>query len=378
MSTNPTYSFQFVDTITEAVIGEVALSGTRFTKVLNDSGTFEGTLTIDRKLRLKGIDPYDITMPIRRCIYVLRDGFPMWGGIIWTRRYDSENEQVSIGAADWWSYYDHRKILNVLPANPSTSYVASTIAQAIQQDQNDIARAYVQLAALHIGGNIGIVHDTSITGILRDRNYPGYELANVGDALRKLANVINGPDIMFDISLSQVGEVIRTMRIGSPILGQQGSPHVWEYGGNIQSYTWPSDGSRMATRVFAVGDGIEAGMPIAVSEDESYYPAGWPLLEIENGYSSVTTPGVLQEHADADQLSARLPVVLPELVVRGDVDPIVGTYGPGDDARVVIQDAFHTSGIDTGMRIIEMEINPSDERGEIVKLVMAPLFDDVA
>lgn len=375
---NPNYSYQFVDLMSENVLAEIPLSNVRFSKLLNDSGVFSATLTIDEILRLKGIDVYDITTPVKRCLYILRDGVPMWGGLIWTRSYNSDSHNVQLAGADFWSYYDHRKILQLLPAAPvpfdAVAHLSSTSGLV---DQNIIARSFIQVGDLHPGGDINIQLDSSLSGITRERVFEGYELAEIGDGMRKLANVIDGPDMTFDVALDINGVTRRHLRLGDPQLGQQGSPHVWEFGGNIQSYTWPSDGSRMATRMFAVGNGIEKGTPIAVAEETARYALGWPLLESEQGYSTVSTFAVLQEHADSDQLASRAPVVLPALIVRGDLPPVLGTYAVGDDALVIIQDEFHPNGIETLMRIVQMEIAPGEEQGEQVKLIMAPLIDEV-
>lgn len=375
---NPNYSYQFVDLMSEDILAEIPLSRVRFSKLLNDSGTFQATLTIDEVLRNKGIDVYDLTTPVKRCVYILRDGFPMWGGIIWTRDYNSDSHNVQLAGADFWSYYDHRKVIPLLPAAPvpfdAVAHLSSTSGLI---DQSTLARAFITANDLHPGGDIGIQIETSLSGIMRERHFEGYELADTGDAMRKLANVIDGPDIMFDVVLDINGVTRRVQRVGDPQLGQQGSPHVWEFGGNIQKYRWPSDGSRMATRVYAIGNGIEKGTPIAVAEETARYALGWPLLESERGYTSVTTTSVLQEHADADQQAARAPVVLPELIVRGDLPPVLGTYAVGDDALVIIQDEFHPTGIETLMRIVQMEIAPGEEQGEQVKLVMAPMIDEV-
>ena len=372
------YTYLITDLLTDSVLAEVSLSGVRFSKVLNDSGTFDGTLTIDRNLLDRGLSAYDLTTPCRRCIYAIRDGVPTWGGIIWTRSYDSANGQVKISGADFWSYYDHRKIMQVLPAEPvaydAVAHLSSTTGLV---DQNAIVRSFIQLGNLHTNGEINIELDTSLSGILRERTYEGYELTSMGEGLRQLANVINGPDIAFDVSSYLDGSPKRILRIGTPLIGQQGSPHVWEYGGNIQHYIWPSDGSKMATRVYAVGNGIEKGTPIAVSEEQERYALGWPLLESEHGYTTVSNTSVLQAHADADQVASRAPVALPQLTVRGDLPPTLGTYGLGDDAVVIIQDDFHVEELTTPMRIVQMEIAPGEQQGEQVKLVMAPLIDEV-
>jgi hypothetical protein len=374
----PVYTYLISDLLTNNTLAEVPLTGVRYSKKLCASGQLSATLNLgDPRVQL--VDPYDLTTPGRRVVYVLRDDSPVWGGVLWTRKYDSGSRQVSLGCGDFWSYFDHRKVLDVLPPEADEHYVAQQRVDWQQVDQNQIARNLVAKAQEHTGGDIGIRLDLDggSSEVRLDRTYFGYQNVNTGDALRKLAELLDGPDLMFDVGpMDAAGRPIRLLRVGTPRLGQQGSAHVWEYGGNLLAYTWPSDATRMATRVFATGDGIEAGMLIAVSEDRVRYAHGWPMLEAENGYSSVTDPDELQSHADSDQLAARLPVVLPTLSVHGGLPPTTAEIGVGDDARVVIKDDFHTTGIDTLMRIVSIDVAIADEGGEDVQLTMNPLLEE--
>ncbi|WIV59059.1 hypothetical protein [Amycolatopsis nalaikhensis] len=360
------------------VLDELPLTGVKYNKPLNDSGKFSGTWDLTRHPSSTRRDPYELTMPARRALYVMRDDRPMWGGLIWTRKYDSGSHKVEVAGADWWSYFDHRKVLPILPAAPlPLDHVAGLKMAANDVEQNDIARALVQLAQTHAGGDIGIEFDDSQSFIYRDRTYTGHELTSVGEALRQLAAVINGPDIMFGVAPGTGGRIRRLMRVGTPRLGQAGTAHVWETGGNIVNYTWPSDATRMATRTFASGDGMAEGTPIAVAEDVDKYTQHWPLLESEQGYTSVSDADTLQGHADADQLVARLPVALPTLTVRGNTAPYVGEWDTGDDVRVVIRDEFIRRGLDTPMRIVDAQYAPS-EAAETVTITMSPLIEDAA
>lgn len=379
----PVYRYTVHDLATNVQICEMPLTSVKYGKKLNDSGQMSGTFTVENRAASKRMvkDPYDATMPCRRCVYVWRDDVPQWGGIIWTRAYDSRTGQVQIGAGDWWSYYDHRKTLPVLtlPVNPKFDIAEMTLT-AGSVDQNALARQLITWANAHTGGNIGITLDSSTSAINANYTYRGYELRDVGAALRELANVLNGQDMIFDVArtLDAQGRPKRLLLQGDPHMGQQGSAWVWELGGNLVDYTWPSDGTRFATRTFAGGEGTVEGTPIAVSEDTTSY-ASWPLVEEEHAYTTVSDPSRLQEHADADQLAARRPVVLAKLEVRGDRAPKVGEWGMGDDARVVVVDDFHANGIDVGMRIVAAEISPpSEQADEKVTLTMAPLLDDVA
>lgn len=380
----PQWTYTVHDLLSNVQISELPLTGVSYGLVLNDSGPLSGSFQVDSranpKRRVK--DPYDATMPCRRCIYAWRDGVPQYGGIIWTRRYDSATGVVEIQCSDWWSYFDHRKVLPLLTAPIDVEFeIAALVASQTGVDQNAIARYLVTLAESHTGGDIGIVLDTTTSGINRDRTWNGFELADVGEELRRLSKVLDGPDITFGVSPSPDanGRPVRIMRTGDPMLGQQGSAWVWEYGGNVTSFTWPSDGTRYAKRAFAVGSGNELATPIAVAENTDTAFAAWPLMEAEAGYSSVTSATTLQAHADADQQLSRLPVVLPTLTVRGDRSPRIGEWSVGDDGIVRIEDDFLSSGIETSMRIVRADITPSSEdQDESVTFVMGPLLDDVA
>lgn len=379
----PVYSYVVHDLLTNNPLGELPLSGVEFSQRLNDSGSLRGSFQVQPRTFSQRVvkDPYDLTMPARRCIYAYRDERPVWGGIIWTRKYDSSSRSVQIGCGDWWSYFDHRKVLPLLsfPVNPQFD-VAELAVTYTGVEQNQLARNLVTLAQSHTGGNLGIVADTSASLINKDRTYRGYELSSVGDMLRQLSGVLDGPDMIFDTGgPDTTGRPIRQFRQGEPYLGQQGSPWVWEFGSNLKSYTWPSDGSRFVTRQFSTGEGSVEGTIIAVSEDTSRYAMGYPLVEAESSYTTVSDSAVLQQHADADQYSARLPVVLPELTVRGDMSPLIGEWGIGDDATVQIEDDFAPTGINTTLRIVGASITPPGDSGEeIVKLTVSPLLDDVA
>lgn len=382
----PFYSYLFSDLATNRRLEELPLSDVQFGQTLNKSETFQGTLTLGNP-RLNVKNPYDITTPCRRCVYVLRDGVPKWGGIIWTRSYDSTTNQVTIGAADWWSYFSHRKVLPVLALNqradgqrvaPDPTYVANQPTTYFGIDQNQIARNLVTQAQAAAGGNIGIQLDGSLSGIIRQETYNGYDNTWVSDALANLANIIDGPDILFDVGpTDSAGRPTRLLRLGTPQLGAPGRPWRWELGGNLLSYQWPSDGTRYASRVFAAGNGTEEAALIQVSENRSRYDIGWPLAESETSYSTVSDPDDLQGHADSDQATSTLPVVVPQLVVRGEVWPTYDQIGVGDQGIVSIQDQFFTTKLTTAMRIVSANVSPA-ETVEKVTLSMNPLLEDVA
>ncbi|WP_199444451.1 hypothetical protein [Umezawaea beigongshangensis] len=376
----PVYTYLIADLRTNVVLEEVRLHAVSFNKPLNASGRFDASWKLSPAT--DRLDPYRLTTPCKRAVYAIRDDRPMWGGIIWTRDYDSATETVRISAGEFWSYFDHRWVLPVLPADPDLFAVAGLPPTGFDNvDQNAIARGLLALAQSHTGGDIGIeiATDTSLSDVLRDRNYPPWKLSSVGDMLRNLTNVIGGQDLVFDVAPGTGAAPRRVLRQGTPWLGQQGSAHRWEIGGNVTRYGWPSDGTRMLTRAAAVGEGIDEGTPIAIDEDPGRYAQGWPLLEGDIGYDG-DSADVLFGHAQADREVSRMPVVLPTLITRGDSSPTAAEVDRGDDGVLVVPrggDRFHTRGLEAPVRVVDMKFTPGAQ-AERVELTLAPLLDGVA
>lgn len=376
------YSYLVTDLGTNTKLGEMPLIGVSYNKKLCGCGVFSGTLPLSSKF---SGDAYDLTSPAIRTVNILRGDNPVYGGIIWTRKYDSDKKTVQIQGADWWSYFNARFILPVLSgaAFTDSTYVAglSTVYNSVEQNQ--IMRNLITLAQSHTGGNIQIdvASDTSTSSILRNRTYYGYKLTRVGDALTEICNDINGPDLAFDVGATDSqGRPRRVLRLGTPRLGTQGSAHRLDLGGNLLSFLWPSDASKMDTRAFATTDGTAEGTPIGAYEDTSLYPLSWPLQESVTNYSNITNTGTLYGHAQSDQQAARLPVALPVLRINSDLHPTVDEILVGDDALVTIpagMDPFFVRGLSTPMRLVQIDVKPRDTGGEDTTLTMAPTLSDV-
>ena len=358
----PAWTYLIADLSTNNIIDELPLSSVRMSKVLNGAGQLQAQVKLG-DVSLSARNVYDLTRPVRRVVYALRDNRPWWGGIIWASDYDSATETVDIGCADFWSYFDHRKVLEVLPALPlATSYVAGLSMLFAQVEQNDIARSLVTTAQAHTSGDIGIVVDSAVTGVLRDRQYDGFELQDVGEMLRDLAGIIDGPDTN--------GRPIRIMRTGTPRIGQQGTPHRWDLGGNMLSYKWSSGGGVMATRVFAEGDGTDRGTKIAVAEETEFYANGWPLLDTDDVYEDVVVDATLLEKATGLLDGLKLPLVGLEIRVRGDRFPTIGDFGVGDTGVMVVpvRDLLFTAGIEAEVRVLSLQVSVTDEGDEDVAI----------
>lgn len=365
------WTYLIADTRTNIIIDELPLTKVRFTKVLNGSGQLQASLALGDS-RLSAHDVYELTRPVRRVVYAVRDRRPIWGGIIWAAGYDSATAEVQIGAADWWSYFDHRVVLPVLTLPPATpTYVAGLGTIYTSQEQNAIARSLVTVAQGHTAGDIGVDVDGAVSGTNRAITYNGYDLNYVGDALRSLAGIADGPDICFDVGdFDSSGRPTRLMRTGTPRLEQTGDAHTWDYGGNLLSFKWSSAGGVMATRAYAEGAGEDTGTQFAVASDTTLYDTGWPLLETDDIYSDQQY-AALVTLADTLLDGGRLPSVAVSLKVRGDLAPVVGEVAVGDTGNLVIppdRDPFLVAGISLGLRVATIAVGVDDNGVEDVEL----------
>jgi hypothetical protein len=365
------YTYYTADLATGAITDELPLYDVTFSTELNEAGEFRARLPLGDP-RVGVHRPRELTEPGRAALYVERDGVLVWGGVIWTVKYTSADQHLEIGAAGFLSYFDHRR---VLPADfdPDAPDLGSVTVPFTDRDQSDIARALVAIAQAHPGGDIRVrPESTALSGITRTLVYPGSDLKSTGEALRELASLEEGPDFLFDMAYGSDGRPVRRLRVGTPHLGQQGTPHVWEYGANLIGYTWPADGASTASRVFALGEqGGEGSQLVAVAEDRT---TGRPLTETEVSYVHLTDAELLHSQARSALAAVSAPVVLPELTVRADLEPVLGSYQVGDDALVVIKDVFFPEGIRFGVRITGIEVTPGNDAGEEqVQLTVTPV-----
>ncbi len=357
-----TYTYLIADLRSGEILDELPFSGVSFDKKLNDTGSFRAQLSVDDpEIRMR--EPRVLTEPGRTVVYVDRDGDLLWGGIVWTSRYSGANGVLELGASDLLSYFEHRLVLDPSDLTKSVTFTST--------DQVAIARGLIDLAQSHPTGDLGIVFTgASSSGVLRTVSYSAADLKPVMDALRDLANADGGFDFTLDVRYGEDGDPVRFLRIGHPRLGQPGAPYVWEYGANLVDFSWPSDAASMATRVLAQG-----GSPYA--EDTGAYSAGWPLLEAAASPSDTDDTTMLTAFVKGELAARRRPVVLPELMVRADLDPVVGSYSVGDDARIIIDDPFFAGEqLDVTVRILGLEVTPGDDAGqEQVKLTVAPFLE---
>lgn len=349
------YRYLFADLLTNQVIAELPLTDVNYTQSLNSFGTLSGHIQISDTAE-SSMNISNGTIPARTALYVDRDNVLVWGGIIWQRQYDSDSQSIYITAQEFESYFDHRRV---------TSTVTFT-----NTDQLAIARSLITTAQSATNGNIGVSVGTETSGVLVTRSINGYEQKSVFNAILDLSQSNNGFDFGIDVAYSSTGAITKTFKLGYPLLGTRWSastvsaPVLEIPAGNLIKYTYTEDGSTVANSYTVVGAGSNDGQIQRTATNTNLLSAGWPLLQDVGNYVDITDPNLLGNLAIGRLTAAQYPPVNLQVVVPPYVDPILGTYGIGDDIRVRILDDFFPNGLDAVYRLVALNVTPGETSGE--------------
>jgi hypothetical protein len=354
------YRYLFADLVTNSILAELQITNVSFTQTLNSAGTFQGSLLLSGVPAAANVDA--ATIPGRCALYVDRDGVLVWGGIIWSREYNSDDQHISITAREFESYFERRRL---------TSTLGFT-----SQDQLLVARTLMNTAQAVTGGNIGVQVGAEVSGVLISRVFYSYELKNVYQALLDLSRSSDGFDFNIQVAYDGGGNPTKTLVLGYPLSGTRYSSTsvtapVFEFpSGNILSYTYPEDGSIAANTLYVVGAGSNEGKVVVTATDTTKVSTGWPLLEDSANFSDFTDTALLADLAAGQLAAVSYPPTTLKLVSQPSQSPVLGTYKIGDDIRVRITDDRFPTGLDAIYRLVALSLTAGEAGPERVTLTL--------
>jgi hypothetical protein len=355
------YAYLLCDMVTNIFLGYQPFTQVTFENVLNGPGRFEAYLPLaDDAVQASDWDL--MTIPARTALYVLRDDVPVWGGIIWTRDYDTESGKQALEhfqASTFESYYSH------IP------YVATT--NWVGVDQFEIARELIASLAT-FGHVLPMPVSGGSSGVLQTYATLASDYKWVSDIFSDIQQLPNGFDWGVDVYYTPTTGPYKQLNLSYPRRGlnAENTPFVFEFPGNIWYYKWPEDGSAFATDVVELGAGSGPTMPVGVAGDLSLLAAGWPIMFALVSRKDITDVGALNAYAAGDLALYNQPSLLPELHVRADMYPTLGLYKTGDDVRFRACDPRFPGGIDLYLRIQSIKVTIADDGNEDVVLTCVP------
>lgn len=189
----------------------------------------------------------------------------------------------------------------------------------------------------------------------------GSSLVNIGDHLDKYTNTFEGFEYRIDCAYSSATNTFskklvvvpmdpltdaqkENLEIPYPLSVFGADRVVFEHPGNILDAQMEENATDAATRFWVQGkneDGVnsEAGEPYAGVAMSGLLADGWPILDEVETFES-DDELVLADYATRYLQESVPPISNFNITVNGSVNPVVGTYSPGDWCSVIIDDVF--------------------------------------
>lgn len=342
------YTYLACDLMTGAVLAELPLSDVQFDLTLNGAGSFSATMPL-RDKRISAVGPIAATEPSRTALYVDRDGVLVWGGILWTRQYSNSTGLLTIGGNEFWSYFRRRFIsVNYLVTAADQLHIAQDLCAGAQSDPH---------------GNIGVTVGAETSGILRDYTSYSYELKPVAEAVEELSQLDRGFDFAIDVQYV-AGVPTQTLNLGYPRRGRAAAANnlIFTAPGNIVEFDWDEDGTAQSTYLYVQGVGEGDSMIRSIVSAPDMLDAGYPRLDGSIALKDATDQTTANDRARAESAATKVAVTVPKITVRGNVEPVLGSYVVGDDIRIAIEpgNPRFPAGLDTVQRITQISVQPQD------------------
>jgi hypothetical protein len=355
------YSYLLVSSATGKILCEAPLTGVSFEQRLNGTGTFQGNFPIgDSRVTL--LDPKGSSQGARTLIYVDRNHNLVYAGMLWAPRYDSASKAIQLQGAELVSYLAHRHV------NWTANYVGidqcTIVGDLLTNAQ----------AAGWISGLTWSVPARTYIG--RTVQYNPWEKREILNEITTISTAQYGMDWATTCQYDSSGNPTANLGWYYPRKGVTSvqSGYVFDYPGNITSYTWPEDGILAANTVHAVGAGSGNTTLLSTQANPNLVTNGYPLLEAVKTYKNVQEQNILNDLATANLIAYQNPPVNPVLTVRADLAPMLGTYTVGDEVNVQITDEFFPNGMSTFLRIQSIMVTPGEgSTPETVKLTLGPV-----
>lgn len=339
----PDYTYLTVDLKTNKVLAELPLTSVSYGEKLSKPGPASGVIALNQDTRKFNIK--NVTVPGRTGLYILRDGVLVWGGIIWKRMRSSTDRNVRLECETFESYFDH--------------FFQNAVKGWEAVDQLTMA----QELALEAAGEVLIDVDGGLSGVLRYKVAFPYEYKTVSSEISSIASLFNGFDWNIRTHMQVDGTFTRRLVWGYPQLGisRDSTKFLFEYPGNIKTYSITEDASKAGNYLTAIGGGEGLDQIESHAGAADLIASGWPRLDISTSYKDVFDPALLDDRARSDMAKYRVPVTILSVTVAATQDPVLGSYRPGDWARFRIDDDWYPDPLDVKLRMTGYNVTVNDD-----------------
>jgi hypothetical protein len=278
------------------------------------------------------------------------------------------------------------------PGDRATTSVTGQVAYAAQVEKRPLAisRSYGEFPENSDLGGVEFSDENYSDLLYQNTLLRGSDLTNVAEFLDGYSNSINGFDYRIDCSMvydefnnkkfkrtfvlvPRIPETLKEYKAGLPDgklpAGEYAPPSafgadkiVFEYPGNVGNFGITESSSAAATRVFVVGNnddlGAGASARYSAASNTDLLNDGWPLLDrvekqewpvygvnvinVDN-YGNYDAEMDLNKTANRFLDESKPPMGEISISVNGSLNPIIGTYNPGEWCSIILNDPFFQS-----------------------------------
>lgn len=320
-----------------------------FSDVINGGGTFTGSLDLIAGVsqqaggeNLAAQDAANVAAitPRKGMLWVLQDGTPIWGGILW--------DWVPTTILQWQMPVQGATLDFLLGRRIIETDLVFTNA-----DVFDMARGIVQYAFGKGPGYqvAGVTYSNALSGVTDSLTFPGSQQQDCLSALGTLVSTY-GIEFHFRPYQDQAGGLHLSFDLGYPALGQAypASGLAYSFPGNLLDYAFTATGSTGANRLIGSAQNTTAS-----GTGAAYTGSAVDDTDIANGYpvtEQVVSPVGVTFTSDA-QVSAYCAGLLPSYTAT-QLAPLVilgnGQYPPvavtqlGSYCSVAFTSPLHPAG----------------------------------
>jgi hypothetical protein len=123
---------------------------------------------------------------------------------------------------------------------------------------------------------------------------------------------------------------------------------VFEYPGNISTFSLEENADVSATRYFVQGNITDlsdaASQPYAIAADtellNNKLGRSFPLIDKTDNVNNTGDEDILYSYAEERLFESKVPEGTIDISINGSITPTVGSFSPGDWCTIIIDDPF--------------------------------------
>ncbi|MFI9206190.1 hypothetical protein [Streptomyces sp. NPDC053048] len=300
------------------MIATLPVTGIQFTHSLNAAGT----ATVGMPLFAPEADPTSLIPGISGLV-ILRDGQPIWGGILWALSADIAAGTLALSASGYHSHYQGR------------FFVSGWTAK--DREQATILKDWFA----YFNADNGIATDTSLvqpTGNKRTIQWTRWELKNAAEAIEDLADNVGGFNFRYMPYWITAGK-----RVGHRIVisqrGGSATTHSLAHRANCNVTGVSYDSTALCTVAYSTGADRGNGQRLVGIRENKELAGRMPERVKVAAYPDMKGTIPLLSKSQATINAGAVPVAIPELTLYPDqFSPL--DFAPGDYTAVDVDAGY--------------------------------------